>query len=195
MTLMEKLVEKGQALGYKTATQLFSAAGVNSNAQLTCNRKGTLSNTNKQRLARVLKCSIGEINQMMMEALREANAERNVSLEEQYANEVPAQAEPEQEAPSVEQKQPDEPEAEQEEPIGEPEEPSDEFYDDYATIIHKRAAEALRLEYAKLLENKMLEVAKSDLRQVCENYLETDALDFIASMHKISGTIMEMEEK
>lgn len=186
-TLMEKLVEKGQALGYKTATQLFSAAGVNSNAQLTCNRKGTLSNTNKQRLARVLKCSIGEINQMMSEALREANAEKNVPLEEQYANEAPAQAEPEQEAPSVEQEQPDESE------IGEPEEPSDEF--DYATIIHKRAAEALRLEYAKLLENKMLDIAKSDLRQVCERYLENNTLDFIASMHKISGTIMEMEEK
>ncbi|WP_293849257.1 hypothetical protein [uncultured Phascolarctobacterium sp.] len=192
MTLMEKLVEKGQALGYKTATQLFSAAGVNSNAQLTCNRKGTLSNTNKQRLARVLKCSIGEINQMMMEALREANAEKNVSLEEQYANETPI-GEPEQETPSVEQEQHDESEAEQEEPIGEPEEPSDEF--DYATIIHKRAAEALRLEYAKLLEAKMLDVAKSDLRQVCEHYLETDTTDFIASMHKISGIIMEMEEK
>lgn len=184
MTLMEKLVEKGQVLGYKTATQLFSAAGVNSNAQLTCNRKGTLSNTNKQRLARVLKCSIGEINNMMSEALREANAEKSVPLEEQYANEAPVQAEPEQ----VEQEQPDESEAEKEEP-------SDEFYDDYATIIHKRAAEALRLEYAKLLEAKMLDVAKSDLRQVCENYLETDTTDFIASMHKISGTIMEMEEK
>lgn len=188
MTLMEKLVEKGQALGYKTATQLFSAAGVNSNAQLTCNRKGTLSNTNKQRLARVLKCSIGEINQMMMEALREANAEKSVPLEEQYANEAPAQAEVEQ----VEQEQPDESEAEQEEPIGEPEEPSDEF--DYATIIHKRAAEVLRLEYSKLLQAKMLDIAKSDLRQACENYLETDAIDFIESVHKISGEIIKMKE-
>lgn len=184
MTLMEKLVEKGQALGYKTATQLFSAAGVNSNAQLTCNRKGTLSNTNKQRLARVLKCSIGEINQMMMEALREANAKKNVPLEEQYANETPI-GEPEQETPSIEQEQTDESEAEQEEP-------SDEF--DYAAIIHKRAAEALRLEYAKLLQAKMLDVAKSDLRQACENYLETDAIDFIKSVHKISGEIIKMKE-
>ena len=186
MTLMEKLVEKGQALGYKTATQLFSAAGVNSNAQLTCNRKGTLSNTNKQRLARVLKCSIGEINQMMMEALREANSEKSVPLEEQYANEAPI-GELEQKTPSVEQEQPDKSETEQEEP-------SDEFYDDYATIIHKRAAEALRLEYAKLLQAKMLDVAKSDLRQACENYLETDAIDFIESVHKISGEIIKMKE-
>ena len=59
-TLMERLVERGQEFGYKTATQLFSAAGVNSNAQLACNKNGTLSNTNKQRLARVHKIS-GEI--------------------------------------------------------------------------------------------------------------------------------------
>ena len=123
MTLMEKLVEKGQALGYKTATQLFSAAGVNSNAQLTCNRKGTLSNTNKQRLARVLKISVGDINSMMAAALREANAEKSVPL-----------------------------------------------------------------------QAKMLDTAKADLRQVCENYLETDSLDFIESVHKISGEIIKMKE-
>lgn len=40
----------------------------------------------------------------------------------------------------------------------------------------------------------MLEVAKSDLRQVCENYLETDSLDFIESVHKISGEIIKMKE-
>lgn len=173
---MEQLVNKGQEFGYKTATQLFSAAGVNSNAQLACNKNGTLSNTNKQRLARVLKISIGEINSMMAAALRDKVKAEKKPIEEEYADEQPEAA-------------PVETYADANEPA-----PAEEFYQSYSDILHKRAQEALRVEYAKLLQAKMLDTAKSDLRQACENYLETDALDFIESVHKISGKIIKMKE-
>lgn len=180
-TLMERLVERGQEFGYKTATQLFSAAGVNSNAQLACNKNGTLSNTNKQRLARVLKISIGEINDMMATALRDKVKAEKKPIEEEYADEQPPA--------TVAGNEPVETYAAADEPA-----PAEEFYQSYSEILQKRAQEALRVEYAKLLQAKMLDVAKSDLRQACENYLETDAIDFIESVHKISGEIIKMKE-
>ena len=173
-TLMEQLVNKGQEFGYKTATQLFSAAGVNSNAQLACNKNGTLSNTNKQRLARVLKISVGDINSMMAAALRDKVKAEKKLIEEEYADEQP-------EVTPVET-------------YATADEPAEEFYQSYSEILQKRAQEALRTEYAKLLQSKMLDTAKADLRQVCENYLETDSLDFIESVHKISGEIIKMKE-
>lgn len=182
-TLMEQLVERGQEFGYKTATQLFSAAGINSTAQLACNKNGTLSNTNKQRLARVLKISIGEINSMMAAALRDKVKTEKKPIEEEYADEQPASADEQPEAAPVETY------ADADEPA-----PAEEFYQSYSDILHKRAQEALRVEYAKLLQAKKLDVAKSDLRQICENYLETDALDFVKSMHKISSEIIKMKE-
>ena len=183
-TLMEQLVNKGQEFGYKTATQLFSAAGVNSNAQLACNKNGTLSNTNKQRLARVLNISVGDINSMMAAALRDKVKAEKKLIEEEYADEQPASAD-EQPPATVAENEPvtaDEPAT------------AEEFYQSYSEILQKRAQEALRTEYAKLLQAKMLDTAKADLRQVCENYLETDSLDFIESVHKISGEIIKMKE-
>lgn len=180
-TLMEQLVNKGQEFGYKTATQLFSAAGVNSNAQLACNKNGTLSNTNKQRLARVLKISVGDINSMMAAALRDKVKAEKKLIEEEYADEQPVSADEQPEVTPVET-------------YATADEPAEEFYQSYSEILQKRAQEALRTEYAKLLQAKMLDTAKADLRQACENYLETDALDFIESVHKISGEIIKMKE-
>lgn len=187
-TLMEQLVNKGQEFGYKTATQLFSAAGVNSNAQLACNKNGTLSNTNKQRLARVLKISVGDINSMMAAALRDKVKAEKKLIEEEYADEQPVNAD-EQPVSADEQ-----PEVTPVETYATADEPAEEFYQSYSEILQKRAQEALRTEYAKLLQEKMLDTAKADLRQVCENYLETDSLDFIESVHKISGEIIKMKE-
>ena len=180
-TLMEQLVNKGQEFGYKTATQLFSAAGVNSNAQLACNKNGTLSNTNKQRLARVLKISVGDINSMMAAALRDKVKAEKKLIEEEYADEQPVSADEQPEVTPVET-------------YATANEPAEAFYQSYSEILQKRAQEALRTEYAKLLQAKMLDTAKADLRQVCENYLETDSLDFIESVHKISGEIIKMKE-
>ena len=180
-TLMEQLVNKGQEFGYKTATQLFSAAGVNSNAQLACNKNGTLSNINKQRLARVLKISVGDINSMMAAALRDKVKAKKKLIEEEYADEQPVSADEQPEVTPVET-------------YATADEPAEEFCQSYSEILQKRAQEALRTEYAKLLQAKMLDTAKADLRQVCENYLETDSLDFIESVHEISGEIIKMKE-
>ena len=159
----------------------YNAAGVNSNAQLACNKNGTLSNINKQRLARVLKISVGDINSMMAAALRDKVKAEKKLIEEEYADEQPVSADEQPEVTPVET-------------YATADEPAEEFYQSYSEILQKRAQEALRTEYAKLLQAKMLDTAKADLRQVCENYLETDSLDFIESVHKISGEIIKMKE-
>lgn len=68
MTFYEKLVEKAKEMGYPSATKFFDAAEVNTNARLALKKTGRLSDTYKMRVARVLKCSVGDINRMMSEA-------------------------------------------------------------------------------------------------------------------------------
>lgn len=64
MTFYEKLVEKAKEMGYPSATKFFDAAEVNTNARLALKKTGRLSDTYKMRCARVLKCSMGDINRM-----------------------------------------------------------------------------------------------------------------------------------
>lgn len=71
MTFYEKLVEKAKEMGYQSATKFFDAAEVNTNARLALKKTGRLSDTYKMRCARVLKCSVGDINRMMSEARAE----------------------------------------------------------------------------------------------------------------------------
>ena len=71
MTFYEKLVEKAKEMGYPSATKFFDAAEVNTNARLALKKTGRLSDTYKMRCARVLKCSVGDINRMMSEARAE----------------------------------------------------------------------------------------------------------------------------
>lgn len=68
MTFYEKLVEKAKEMGYPSATKFFDAAEVNTNARLALKKTGRLSDTYKMRVARVLKCSVGDINRLMAEA-------------------------------------------------------------------------------------------------------------------------------
>ena len=72
MTFYEKLVEKAKEMGYPSATKFFDAAEVNTNARLALKKTGRLSDTYKMRVARVLKCSVGDINRMMSEAQADA---------------------------------------------------------------------------------------------------------------------------
>ena len=72
MTLYEKLEEKAKEMGFPSMTKFFDTAEVNTNARVALKKTGRLSDTYKMRIARVLKCSVGDINRMMSEAQAEA---------------------------------------------------------------------------------------------------------------------------
>ena len=72
MTLYEKLEEKAKEMGFSSMTKFFDTAEVNTNARVALKKTGRLSDTYKMRIARVLKCSVGDINRMMSEAQAEA---------------------------------------------------------------------------------------------------------------------------
>ena len=72
MTLYERLEEKAKEMGFSSITKFFDTAGVNNNARASLKKTGHLSDTYKMRIARVLKCSVGDINRMMSEAQADA---------------------------------------------------------------------------------------------------------------------------
>lgn len=72
MTFYEKLVEKAKEMGFSSMTKFFDTAEVNTNARQALKKTGRLSDTYKMRIARVLKCSVGDINRMMSEAQADA---------------------------------------------------------------------------------------------------------------------------
>ena len=72
MTLYERLEEKAKEMGFTSITKFFDAAEVNTNARVALKKTGRLSDTYKMRIARVLKCSVGDINRMMSEAQADA---------------------------------------------------------------------------------------------------------------------------
>ena len=72
MTLYERLEEKAKEIGFSSITKFFDAAEVNTNARVALKKTGRLSDTYKMRIARVLKCSVGDINRMMSEAQADA---------------------------------------------------------------------------------------------------------------------------
>ena len=72
MTFYEKLEEKAKEMGFSSMTKFFDTAEVNTNARQALKKTGRLSDTYKMRIARVLKCSVGDINSMMSEAQADA---------------------------------------------------------------------------------------------------------------------------
>ena len=72
MTLYERLEEKAKEMGFSSMTKFFDTAEANTNARQALKKTGRLSDTYKMRIARVLKCSVCDINRMMSEAQADA---------------------------------------------------------------------------------------------------------------------------
>ena len=208
MTLYEKLEEKAKEMGFSSMTKFFDTAEVNTNARVALKKTGRLSDTYKMRIARVLKCSVGDINRMMSEAQAEA-LKKDWPEKAKCSPSKPAPApEPAPEPEPVPIPEPEsvakvEPEPEQatEQPTEDQilEEKIEEIKGktDVLLTYHdriKNAAEAtLAAEYAAMLRSRMLDVAMTDLYDLCREYMEGPNPNKAAALVDVGNEILKLK--
>lgn len=202
MTFYEKLEEKAKEMGFSSMTKFFDTAEVNTNARQALKKTGRLSDTYKMRIARVLKCSVGDINHMMSEAQADA-LKKDWPEKAKYSPSKPA-TEPEPVAvPEPEPVAEVEPEPEQatvqptedqilEEKIEEIKGKADVLLTYHDRI--KNAAEAtLAAEYAAMLRSRMLDVAMTDLYDLCREYMEGPNPNKAAALVDVGNEILKLK--
>ena len=202
MTLYEKLEEKAKEMGFPSMTKFFDTAEVNTNARVALKKTGRLSDTYKMRIARVLKCSVGDINRMMSEA--QADALKKDWPEKAKCSPSKPAAEPEPvPVPEPEPVAEVEPEPEQatvqptedqilEEKIEEIKGKADVLLTYHDRI--KNAAEAtLAAEYAAMLRSRMLDVAMADLYDLCREFMEGPNPNKVAALVDVGNEILKLK--
>lgn len=207
MTFYEKLVEKAKEMGYPSATKFFDAAEVNTNARLALKKTGRLSDTYKMRVARVLKCSVGDINRMMSEARAEELKKDWPDKATCSPSKPEAEPAPEPEPVPVPELEPvaevePEPEQATEQPTEDQilEEKIEEIKGkaDVLLTYHDRVkgtAEAeLAAEYAAMLRNRMLAVAISDLAELCGQFTQAPDPNKAAAFVDVASEILKLKE-
>lgn len=215
MTLYERLEEKAKEIGFSSITKFFDAAEVNTNARVALKKTGRLSDTYKMRIARVLKCSVGDINRMMSEAQADALKKdwpdkAKCSPSKPVAEPKPApEHEPVPEPEPVPIPEPEpvaevEPEPKQateqrtedqilEEKIEEIKGKADVLLTYHDRI--KNAAEAtLAAEYAAMLRSRMLDVAMADLYDLCREFMEGPNPNKAAAFVDVASEILKLKE-
>lgn len=208
MTFYEKLVEKAKEMGYPSATKFFDAAEVNTNARLALKKTGRLNDANKMRVARVLKCSVGDINRMMSEAQADALKKDWPEKVKCSPSKPEAELAPEPEPIPVPEPEPvpevePEPEQATEQPTEDQilEEKIDEIKGkaDVLLTYHDRVkgtAEAeLAAEYAAMLRNRMLAVAISDLAELCGQFTQAPDPNKAAAFVDVASEILKLKEE
>ena len=208
MTLYEKLEEKAKEMGFSSMTKFFDTAEVNTNARQALKKTGRLSDTYKMRIARVLKCSVGDINRMMSEAQADA-LKKDWPEKAKCSPSKPAPApEPAPEPEPVPVPEPEpvaevEPEPEQateqptedqilEEKIEEIKGKADNLLSYHDRI--KNAAEAtLAAEYAAMLRSRMLDVAMADLYDLCREFMDGPNPNKAAAIGEVAGEILKLK--
>lgn len=210
MTFYEKLVEKAKEMGYPSATKFFDAAEVNTNARLALKKTGRLSDTYKMRCARVLKCSMGDINRMMSEA-RAEELQSKQAVKVEPVKQEPVEVEPVKvhEEEAFGEQIPVEPEETEEQPGQESEPTEDDIVEDkIAEIVanavplltyHDRikgvAEEVLAKEYAEMLRKQMLFVAVGDLTDLCREFTEKPDPNKAVAFMDVASEIMKLKEE
>lgn len=202
MTFYEKLEEKAKEMGFSSMTKFFDTAEVNTNARQALKKTGRLSDTYKMRIARVLKCSVGDINRMMSEA--QADALKKDWPEKAKCSPSKPAAEPEPvPVPEPEPVAEVEPEPEQatvqptedqilEEKIEEIKGKADVLLTYHDRI--KNAAEAtLAAEYAAMLRSRMLDVAMADLYDLCREFMEGPNPNKAAALVDVGNEILKLK--
>ena len=208
MTLYEKLEEKAKEMGFSSMTKFFDTAEVNTNARQALKKTGRLSDTYKMRIARVLKCSVGDINRMMSEAQADA-LKKDWPEKAKCSPSKPAPAtEPAPEPEPVPIPEPEpvaevEPEPEQateqptedqilEEKIEEIKGKADNLLSYHDRI--KNAAEAtLAAEYAAMLRSRMLDVAMADLYDLCREFMDGPNPNKAAALVDVGNEILKLK--
>lgn len=208
MTFYEKLVEKAKEMGYPSATKFFDAAEVNTNARLALKKTGRLSDTYKMRVARVLKCSVGDINRMMSEAQADALKKDWPEKAKCSPSKPAAEPEPAPEPEPVPIPEPEpvaevEPEPEQatEQPTEDQilEEKIEEIKGKADVLLtyhdrNKNAAKAtLAAEYAAMLRSRMLDLAMTDLYDLCREFMEGPNPNKAAAIGEVAGEILKLK--
>ena len=210
MTFYERLEEKAKEMGFSSMTKFFDTAEVNTNARQALKKSGRLSDTYKMRIARVLKCSVGDINRMMSEAQADA-LKKDWPEKAKCSPSKPAPApEPAPEPEPVPVPEPEpvaevEPEPEQateqptedqilEEKIEEIKGKADNLLSYHDRI--KNAAEAtLAAEYAAMLRSRMLDVAMGDLYDLCREFMDGPNPNKAAAFIDVSNEILKLKEE
>lgn len=205
MNFFEKLVEAGKEKGFESATRLFAAAGVSTNAQVSCKKTGNLSDANKLRLAKVLGISTGDINQMKADALREENAEAKRAAELKKAEAVAAEEAPAEESEVVDLNAipvPDEicyePQTATEPRDAELAEKIDEIVEqnlDYHDRLKLSAEKDLQAEYSQMLRARMQEKACNDLDAACDSWLADHNVEAAVDMLEIVTELLKLEKE
>lgn len=199
MTFYEKLVEKAKEMGYPSATKFFDTAEVNTNARLALKKTGRLSDTYKMRVARVLKCSVGDINRMMSEAQADALKKDWPEKVKCSPSKPEAELAPEPEPIPVSEPEPV-PEAE---PLTE-----DQILDEKIEEIKAKAdvlltyhdrvkgtAEAeLAADYAEALRKRMMGIALSDLADLCSEFIADRNPNKAAAFIDVASEILKLKE-
>ena len=209
MTFYEKLEEKAKEMGFSSMTKFFDTAEVNTNARQALKKTGRLSDTYKMRIARVLKCSVGDINRMMSEAQADA-LKKDWPEKAKCSPSKPAPAtEPAPEPEPVPIPEPEpvaevEPEPEQateqptedqilEEKIEEIKGKADNLLT-YHDRIKNAAEAALAAEYAAMLRSRMLDVAMADLYDLCREFMEGPNPNKAAAFVDVASEILKLKE-
>ena len=208
MTLYERLEEKAKEMGFSSMTKFFDTAEVNTNARQALKKTGRLSDTYKMRIARVLKCSVGDINRMMSEAQADALKKDWPEKAKCSPSKPAAEPEPAPEPEPVPVPEPEpvaevEPEPEQateqptedqilEEKIEEIKGKADNLLSYHDRI--KNAAEAtLAAEYAAMLRSRMLDVAMADLYDLCREFMDGPNPNKAAAIGEVAGEILKLK--
>lgn len=210
MTLYEKLEEKAKEMGFSSITKFFDTAGVNNNARASLKKTGHLNDANKMRVARVLKCTTGDINRMMSEAQADALKKDWPDKAKCSPSKPAAEPEPAPEPEPVSVPEPEpvaevEPEPEQateqptedqilEEKIEEIKGKADNLLSYHDRI--KNAAEAtLAAEYAAMLRSRMLDVAMADFYDLCREFMEGPNPNKAAAFIDVGNEILKLKGK
>ena len=208
MTLYERLEENAKEMGFTSITKFFDAAEVNTNARVALKKTGRLSDTYKMRIARVLKCSVGDINRMMSEAQADALKKDWPETAKCSPSQPAAEPEPAPTPEPVPVPEPEpvaevEPEPEQateqptedqilEEKIEEIKGKADNLLSYHDRI--KNAAEAtLAAEYAAMLRSRMLDVAMADLYDLCREFMEGPNPNKAAALVDVGNEILKLK--
>ena len=208
MTLYEKLEEKAKEMGFSSMTKFFDTAEVNTNARVALKKTGRLSDTYKMRIARVLKCSVGDINRMMSEAQAEA-LKKDWPEKAKCSPSKPAPApEPAPEPEPVPVPEPEpvaevEPEPEQateqptedqilEEKIEEIKGKADNLLS-YHDRVKNAAKATLAAEYAAMLRSRMLDVAMADLYDLCREFMDGPNPNKVAAFIDVGNEILKLK--
>ena len=210
MTFYERLEEKAKEMGFSSMTKFFDTAEVNTNARVALKKTGHLNDANKMRIARVLKCSPGDINRMMSEGQADALKKDWPEKAKCSPSKPAAEPEPAPEPEPVPVPEPEpvaevEPEPEQateqptedlilEEKIVEIKGKADNLLSYHDRI--KNAAEAtLAAEYAAMLRSRMLDVAMADLYDLCRKFMEGPNPNKAAALVDVGNEILKLKRE